>query len=249
MRTVRTNCFETNSSSTHSFTIDTSYRSNKDMMLSVVHPGEFGWEWRSFNDAQTKASYLWTMALSYDTYDSAWSKPFKSLKKNLLALGKKHLVDFVKPASNSYCYVDHASDHLPKLYEKFPETKKAEGLWNFINDSSYWIMLGNDNEYGPPNSRLTPNQIANATKFLYLDVDPQNKYVIDGLDEDTIQRAAERAFFAYNERMEGRFRGDQPWPKIVKNDGSVLTVNFEKYDHKTEKYETVKSETYAYSRL
>lgn len=245
MKTIRTNCFETNSSSTHSFTIDKSYRNaSDDNCLAVVRPGEFGWEWRSFNDPQTKASYLWTMALSYDKYDNEWAKPFESLKKNLLEIGKKYLVEFITPASDSFHYVDHASDHLPKLYAKFPETKTVKGLWKFITDSSYWIMLGNDNGYGPANFRLTPNQIANATRFLYLDIEPNVKYAL--AKEDDTLRVAEHALFAYQERT-GTDRWDAPYAHIVDNDGRTMKVNYEKYDHKTNKSTVVKSEEVTYT--
>ena len=61
MKTIRKNCFETNSSSTHSLCITTEDKylqlvPNSDGSI-VLTGGEFGWGWDKFNDPLTKANY------------------------------------------------------------------------------------------------------------------------------------------------------------------------------------------------
>ena len=62
MKTIRKSVFETNSSSTHSISIDdsganyTSITPDRDGNI-VLKGGQFGWEIGDFNDPLTKANY------------------------------------------------------------------------------------------------------------------------------------------------------------------------------------------------
>lgn len=68
MRKIRKGVFETNSSSSHSICID-----DKTFILDTLIPdadgvitikaGQFGWEWKKYNDAKAKASYCLTGTL------------------------------------------------------------------------------------------------------------------------------------------------------------------------------------------
>ena len=67
MKTIRQNCFETNSSSSHSLCIKSikdlnkSYLTISDDDLIHVDFGEFGWGYERTNDQYDKLSYLITM--------------------------------------------------------------------------------------------------------------------------------------------------------------------------------------------
>lgn len=71
MKTTRHKSFETNSSSTHSISIDEntklfdSFTPDKDGNI-VLEGGEFGWEFDSYRDSYTKANYC---ALDVDGND------------------------------------------------------------------------------------------------------------------------------------------------------------------------------------
>ena len=67
MKTIRSNCFETNSSSTHSISIikhelTPSYLTifEEDNKIHV-YPGEFGWEIKTYSDQNDKLEYLISM--------------------------------------------------------------------------------------------------------------------------------------------------------------------------------------------
>lgn len=159
MKTVRTNCFETNSSSTHSFTLDTSYSDavfipNDSFRGVEISAGEFGWEWRKFNDFGTKASYFWTLIA--DANKEYEEKYLPGLRARLERLAKKHGVVFLKPGEKDWTYVDHGSEHYENFVKREPSIGTDDGLWEFLTNPSYWIMLGNDNSEAPYDFRLTP---------------------------------------------------------------------------------------------
>jgi hypothetical protein len=73
MQTIRKNIFETNSSSSHSISIDFD-SPEADLLTSlevnskgevIIYTRTFGWEVEDYYDAETKASYCWTWANSY----------------------------------------------------------------------------------------------------------------------------------------------------------------------------------------
>lgn len=234
MKTIRTNCFETNSSSTHSFTIDTSYNTGKEFSArgKEITAGEFGWEWRKFNDFETKASYFWT--LCYDDVSEYVKTYFSDLSTHMKRLAKKHGFTLVQPASNSYCYVDHGFEHYEKFVKNHPKLNTDEGLWEFLTSPAFWITLGNDNSVMPCNARLTPNQIANATRFIVLDAVPDERWAImKGTD---VKSLAEHIVHAYYDKFSYEARRDLGWAKIIDNSDGVITVSFEEYDYKTQQY-------------
>lgn len=58
-RQIRRSCFETNSSSTHAICIAKETISKEDLPTSVLFShGEFGWEFDTYSDTWSKASYL-----------------------------------------------------------------------------------------------------------------------------------------------------------------------------------------------
>ena len=64
---IRRSVFETNSSSTHSISIVREPTNIHFPTTLEFNVGEFGWEWKTYSDYLSKASYLYT-AILYNTY-------------------------------------------------------------------------------------------------------------------------------------------------------------------------------------
>lgn len=172
MRTIRYCTFETNSSSTHSITLDTANYSNVQIPKTVtIEPSTFGWEFDRFNDFIRKASYFWTLA----QYDD-------DVKERMLRLSAEHGFDLIWPSLDngwsSGSYIDHGSEHYHDWLKEFPEIGSDEGLWKFLTSESYWIMLGNDNSSAPMNWKDTPKAAAALPYTILLAAtDYENDYI------------------------------------------------------------------------
>lgn len=140
MKTIRTNCFETNSSSTHSITIDNqSFPKIEDVKNKDITCGEFGWEFDNWNSFSEKCSYFWTLAQS-DYADGA-----KDLKARLQRLAKKHSFNLIEPNEKNYYYVDHGWEHYDDFVDQYPKLLTDEGLFKFLVNKKNIIHGGNDN--------------------------------------------------------------------------------------------------------
>lgn len=150
---TRNGFFETNSSSTHSITIKRSYKLDTSFILEpdgslLIHPGEFGWEWETYRDCRSKASYCLTwlkeMEIEYKKDVSVQTQIFIDvLKKNTKATD----VTFVPRINdyNEWGYIDHQSieDGGGALA---PAWKDAQTLETFIFSTESILQTGNDNE-------------------------------------------------------------------------------------------------------
>lgn len=164
MRTVRSNCFETNSSSTHSIAIDTTCNTPaRNVRGTIVDTNDFGWEFRKFNDFETKCSYFLTL-LQYGREDV-----LALLYKNLVALSRKHGFLLVDPDHERGHYVDHGTEHFLTWVEKNPQLNTLEGLEEFLMTDSGWIMLGNDNDGDPPGFRMVPSEFESSPFYVMVD--------------------------------------------------------------------------------
>lgn len=149
MKNIRHKVFETNSSSTHSISIN----ENSNGILETIVPnedglielfgGEFGWSWKKFNDSMTKANYCAVHSMNHNP----------SLKEMLTSVIKEHtgakevIYSLSDEYSNSnWSYIDHQSNGTAE--EAFASEYK---LKNFIFNSKSWLFTGNDNSYPPPN--------------------------------------------------------------------------------------------------
>lgn len=143
MKTIRNNVFETNSSSTHSISINEnliewdSIESENDTI--ILTGGEFGWGWQKYNDALTKANYCAVILKNCPGKFNFSKSEFKESIKEVVGVTK------VKIKVDKYSYVDHNSiDNLSNIYNK-------DQLKNFIFNKRSWLFLGNDNDYAPNN--------------------------------------------------------------------------------------------------
>lgn len=142
--TVRKNIFETNSSSSHSITIqDGDYwdtiEADEYGMITLTG-GQFGWEWVKYNDALTKANYC---AVNYIHNDDK----LEMLKEVIMEYTgcKRLIIDISKDWEDYNCgYIDHqSSDTVEEAFDSKDQLK------TFIFNKSSWLYLGNDNDDGP----------------------------------------------------------------------------------------------------
>jgi hypothetical protein len=141
MKTIRQNCFETNSSSTHSLCIGT--LENWDTIIPnennevILEGGEFGWQWEKFNDALTKANYCAVAFLDSESY-------LEMLKEVIMEhTGCKEIVilaeldNYESPYDS---YIDHQSinEAADSIYSK-------EDLRNFIFNPNSVLIIDHDN--------------------------------------------------------------------------------------------------------
>ena len=232
MKTIRHNTYETNSSSTHSITIDTENYKNVQIPKTMTIPlGEFGWEYTKFNDFLTKASYFWTLGL----YDA-------DVNDRMIRLAADNGLDleFKRDNDGGYSYVDHGTEHYADWVKKNPELLTDEGLWCFLINESCWIILGNDNSIDPPNWRITEKSAKAMPYEVYVsaidDDDDDDFFGVNGIktDKETIaeNRKAINDYVSYMLDKERGGNYSEPYPSIthISEDG-VVTIEYTKYDY------------------
>lgn len=234
-RTIRSSTFETNSSSSHSITIDNSYHGKTSAKDVNIECGEFGWEYVRFNDFATKASYFWTLACGYTDHP---------LCHRMERLAVKYEFDLIYPKKDAYHYVDHGTEHYSGWVVERPELDTDEGLMDFMVSTSGWIMLGNDNEQGEPNFRLTPNQVNDSPYHLILNEDPNLSYAIPDCLQTTIYEYACDATYEHLDKGRG---WDEGHTRIVTVEDGLIHAVTEKYDYKGKKYDVLKEHTLHYT--
>jgi hypothetical protein len=106
---IRQGIFETNSSSSHSITID--MKGKRDAKIPRGHDGdyhiyagEFGWEVEDYTDAPTKASYALTYAANNAAQRDMLSRVLAKRLGGTVVLHVER--DEITP------YIDHQSDHV-----------------------------------------------------------------------------------------------------------------------------------------
>ena len=153
MKKIRQGVFETNSSSTHSISIN----ENTEGILDTIYTdsdgvirlegGDFGWEWQRYNDAETKANYCFSDVTYNDWQDNDKLVIKDQEKYDMLVkvikdhTGAKH-VEFEQKGYG----IDHQSKGTASDAFASEETLK-----NFLFDPQSVLFTGNDNEEGLPN--------------------------------------------------------------------------------------------------
>lgn len=233
MKTIRKSAFETNSSSTHSITIDSSYLGRCDVKDLEIECDEFGWEFVKFNDFRTKASYFWTLAHTHQNHP---------LFDRMIRLSRKYKFGLLYPRTDQYCYIDHNFEHYDSWIEESPQLDTDEGLMDFMVSNSGWMFLGNDNDDDPPNFRMTSSQVEKAPYFLTLLEDKTLRYGLQDLEHSTIDEYASRAAY-WHLKHSIHNRG---YVNILSIDNEIIQVVIEKYDSKTGKYLVISDYTLHY---
>lgn len=130
MNTIRKGVFETNSSSTHSISLEQgnewdTIKADDDGIIRI-YTRNFGWEWQTYNNARTKAEYCYTDYVDQD------------LLREVIQEFTGCEVEF---CDDDECYgIDHQSSGIARY-----ELKTKEKLTNFIFNKSSLLFTGNDN--------------------------------------------------------------------------------------------------------
>ena len=228
MKTIRSNCFETNSSSTHSVTIDNSSETThlSKIKNKKIKCAEFGWEYEKFNDFETKASYFWTLVNQ--------DEDIPNLREYLDEIAEEYGFILVKPREDSY--VDHGTEHYENFIEKYPKLKTKKGLAKFLFNKNSWIFLGNDNsETYDLNFHLTPNEAKGCKEKVV--VGNQFKLIKNGSNKEHIHQAVFDTVYAY---VSSAYKHSQNYIDIVNISNGNATVNETKYDYALRKTVVVK---------
>ena len=145
---IRKSLFETNSSSTHSITIQEGgdFTSIKHNGVIELIGGEFGWEWEAYRDPLTKANYCAVHAAGNEAHE-------KMLKEVISEHTGAEVEISIKTDFEEYnrSYIDHQSqDTAEKAFES------RESLKNFLFGVNSTLYTGNDNSSPPANFYDTP---------------------------------------------------------------------------------------------
>ena len=136
MKTIRSNCFETNSSSTHSITLLTTPKDLNQYAGILVNYraecGEFGWEWETYIDTDKLISYVWTLA-----------QEDQKLKDLMFEVAHITGLQLIEPGKDLWHGVDHGSEHWENAFEQNPALNTVSGLIEFFVRGE--IKTGNDN--------------------------------------------------------------------------------------------------------
>lgn len=130
MKTIRSNVFETNSSSTHSLTLvegpswSTMVPNYGDKL--IIHGGEYGWGYDVLEDPYSKASYAYQ--------DGVSKKLIKQVIKDYTGISK------VKLKGKKHGYIDHQSCGTVRSI-----IKSEEDLRIFIFNEASYVTTDNDN--------------------------------------------------------------------------------------------------------
>lgn len=141
---IRKSLFETNSSSTHSITIQESgdYTSIKHNGKIELFGGEFGWEWVAYRDALIKANYC----AVYAAGNESKTEMLKEVISEHTGAEVEILVQTDNYDKEGYSYIDHqSSDTADDAFAS------RETLKNFIFGVNSTLYTGNDNSSAPAN--------------------------------------------------------------------------------------------------
>ena len=139
---IRSNVFETNSSSVHTITISNNSPQRIDNYI-FFDRGEYGWEWEIYNSCQDKANYLYECMIDLFYNNNSLKEKCDRIRKEL-ALYKVDC-DFAEVNEDNVYYdgyVDHGNENKELVDYLLDNPDK---LINYLfNDASY-IATGNDN--------------------------------------------------------------------------------------------------------
>lgn len=142
MKVTRAAIFETNSSSTHSISIEGgSYSPDVfplDAGVCKVHPGEFGWDVARFTDAASKASYCLTYVKGLGGRGDAETQMLRDVLKAETGCEVEFVLD--GDACHKWGYIDHqSSGECMRAFES------EDTLRDFIFNPHSVLVTDNDN--------------------------------------------------------------------------------------------------------
>ena len=148
MKVVRLGVFETNSSSTHTFTVNNEgYEYEKGIEIEPDWEGEFGWSWETWYTTEEKLAYICRCILdnelrSEDTDESIYNA-LRPLQERLDNLGVYFEIPTKEYLDSHWGYVDHGRDYY---YSDIIDILKTDdSLLSFLFNPENGIDGGNDN--------------------------------------------------------------------------------------------------------
>lgn len=148
MRVVRLGVFETNSSSTHSFTTgNKGYEYERGIEIKPDWDGEFGWNWEAWYTTEEKLAYICRCILDSDWMfkdtDEGIYTALRPLQERLENLGVHFEIPTAEYLDNHWGYVDHGGDCY---YSNIIDILKTDdSLLSFLFNPKNGIDGGNDN--------------------------------------------------------------------------------------------------------
>ena len=157
---IRSNVFETNSSSVHTITISNNSPQRIDNYI-FFDRGQYGWEWEIYNSSQDKANYLYECMIDLFYHNNSLKEKCDRIREEL-ALYKVGC-DFAEVNEDNVYYdgyVDHGNENKELVDYLLDNPDKL--IDYLFNDTSY-IATGNDNVDSMyctwENSKPTNNEI------------------------------------------------------------------------------------------
>lgn len=148
MKVIRLGMFETNSSSTHTFTVDNQgYEYERGVEIEPDWEGEFGWNWEAWYTTEEKLAYICRCILDYnwdrkDT-DEGIYETLRPLQERLDNLGVHFEIPTAQYLENHWGYVDHGDEYYVSDIQDILATD--DGLLSFLFNPKNGIDGGNDN--------------------------------------------------------------------------------------------------------
>lgn len=144
---IRNSVFETNSSSVHAICISSKPINDTNGLSVTLHIGEFGWEHEWYQDIDSRASYIYTLACH------VYGKDFYNCFKEMLEpyginvwRDFDNFAKFVNYGDNDYYlnngYVDHGGE-LQEFIDRCLDDPDV--LIRFIFGEESFVMTTNDN--------------------------------------------------------------------------------------------------------
>lgn len=145
-KVIRRSVFETNSSSTHSITIESGDFTYPQLDIEKnIETGEYGWGYDTCRSFDEKASYALTYALNYgikedfELFNAALNEVFPL---NIITYNGKSFDEILEIDDFGYefGYIDHQSiDEASTIFES------EKTLKNFLFCNSSYVTIDNDN--------------------------------------------------------------------------------------------------------
>ena len=200
MKITRKSVFETNSSSTHSISINStdflfdSIKPDKDGNI-ILRGGQFGWEWKRFDSPLVKANYC---AVDAANNPEKTAMLIDVIKKHT---GAKNIVFamITQWDSPDWSYIDHQSDGRANLAFIDEETLK-----NFIFNRKSYLFTGNDNERPPLNFFDTEEELSEITQYVKLE-DSDEIYFIKPEEIESEEKLVEIVLHLFESNMNNKY--------------------------------------------
>lgn len=161
---IRQGVFETNSSSTHTISIEKSNEFSRYVPTNTViffSSGQFGWENEVYHSSKNKAAYLWTGIVTSGIFDAEAIEKIKNSITRLFErydcmvcfqpykVGKYETCDReYTEFADEYGYIDHSDELSEFLRAMFPDNEGTidEALFlNYLFNPYSYIETSNDN--------------------------------------------------------------------------------------------------------